>query len=249
MFIRESCPQCGSKRYKKNGLIHTGKPNHRCKDCGRQFVLSAENRLIPDDDRALIKRLLAERVSLRGICRVVLVSLSWLIEFAVECYEAAPEDLNVRLRDQPDGVIVQRLEVEADEAWSVVGKKANPQWLWLALDAKSRQVIVYQVGDRSKRSARKLGKKIPEVYRQYATFYTDGYTSYQGVIPPAQHQVVTKASRKTNHVERFNSTLRQRGSRLVRSALSFSKKLDNHIDAIRFFLSHYNLELREALPL
>ncbi len=249
MVIRESCPQCGSKRYKKNGRIHTGKQNHCCKDCGRQFVLSAENRLIPDDDRALIKRLLAERVSLRGICRVALVSLSWLIDFAVECYEAAPEDLNVRLPEQPDGVIVQRLEVEADEAWSFVGKKTNPQWLWLALDAKSRQVVAYHVGDRSKRSARKLWKKIPEVYRQHATFYTDGYVSYQGVIPSAQHQVVTKASRKTNHVERFNNTLRQRVSRLVRSALSFSKKLDNHIGAIKFFLCHYNLEVTAALPL
>ncbi len=80
MVIRESFPQCGLKRYKKNGLIHTGKRNHRCKDCGRQFVLSAENPLIPDDARALIKRLLAERVSLRGICRVALVSLSWRID-------------------------------------------------------------------------------------------------------------------------------------------------------------------------
>jgi insertion element IS1 protein InsB len=94
--------------------------------------------------------------------------------FAVECYEPVPEDLNVRLPEQPDGVIVQRLEVEANEAWSFVGKKANLQWLWLALDAKSRQVIGYHVGDRSKRSARKLWKKIPEVYRQHATFYTDG---------------------------------------------------------------------------
>ena len=89
---------------------------------------------------------------------------------------------------------------------------------------KSRQVIAFYVGDRSKRSARKLWKKIPAVYRQHATFYTDDYASYQGVIPAAQHQVVTKASRKTNHIERFNNTLRQRVSRLVRSALSFSKK-------------------------
>ena len=78
MVIRESCPRCGSKRYKKNGLAHSGKQNHRCNDGERQFVLSAENRLIPDDERALIKRLLAERVSLRGICRVALVSLSWV---------------------------------------------------------------------------------------------------------------------------------------------------------------------------
>ena len=57
---------------------------------------------------------------------MALVSLSWRIDFAVECYEATPDDLNVRLPKQPDGVIVQRLEVEADEAWSFVGKKTSP---------------------------------------------------------------------------------------------------------------------------
>jgi insertion element IS1 protein InsB len=55
-------------------------------------------------------------------------------------------------------------------------------------------------------------------------------------------------ARKTNHIERFNCTLRQRVSRLVRSALSFSKKLDHHIGAIKFFLCHYNLKVTAALP-
>jgi transposase-like protein len=73
------CPQYGSVRYRRNGRTHTGKPTHRCKDCGRQFVLNAENRLISDTDRALVKRLLAERLSVRGICRAVQVSLGWLV--------------------------------------------------------------------------------------------------------------------------------------------------------------------------
>lgn len=240
------CPQCGSRCYKRNGRIHTGKQNHRCKDCGRQFVLSAQNRRIGDTERALIKRLLNERVSLRGICRAVQVSLRWLVDFVVSCYAAAPDDLNVRLPEQPDGVIVQRLVVEADEAWSFVGKKANPQWLWLALEVQSRQVIAFYVGDRSRKSARKLWKKIPAGYRQ-ATFYTDGHASYHGVIPSAQHQVITKKARTTNHIERLNCTLRQRVSRLVRATLSFSKKLDNHIGAIKYFLCLYNLKVRAAL--
>jgi hypothetical protein len=51
-----------------------------------------------------------------------------------------------------------------------------------------------------------------------------------------------KKARKTNHIERFNNTLRQRLSRLVRDTLSFSKKVENHIGAIKFFICHYNLE-------
>ena len=65
------------------------------------------------------------------------------------------------------------------------------------------------------------------------TFYTDQYVVYEGVIPAAQHRAIHKLARKTNHLERFNNTLRQRVSRLARDALSFSKKLAHHIGAIK----------------
>jgi insertion element IS1 protein InsB len=56
------------------------------------------------------------------------------------------------------------------------------------------------------------------------------------------HNDLAKVSgRETNHIERFNNMLRQRVSRLVREALSFSKKLANHIGAIKLFICHYNL--------
>jgi insertion element IS1 protein InsB len=79
------------------------------------------------------------------------------------------------------------------------------------------------------------------VYREQATFHTDQYAAYTGVIPAARHKAITKQARKTNHIERLNNTLRQRVSRLVRDTLAFSKKLANHISAIKFFLCHYNL--------
>lgn len=34
-----TCPQCGSKAFKRNGYTRHGKQNHRCLDCGRQFSL------------------------------------------------------------------------------------------------------------------------------------------------------------------------------------------------------------------
>ena len=79
-----------------------------------------------------------------------------------------------------------------------------------------------------------MWEKIPVVYQEQATFYTDQYEVYKGVIPSAQHRAISKLARKTNHVERFNCTLRQRVSRLVRATLSFSKKLSHHIGAIRY---------------
>ncbi len=83
--------------------------------------------------------------------------------------------------------------------------------------------------------------EIPKAYRQHATFYTDQYVVYVGVIPAAQHHPIGKLARKTTHIERFHNTLRQRVSRLVRSALSFSKKRDNRIGAIKYFICNYTL--------
>jgi insertion element IS1 protein InsB len=84
-------------------------------------------------------------------------------------------------------------------------------------------------------------------HRQHATFYTDQYVGYEGVIPAVQHKAVSKLARKTDHIERFNNTLRQRVSRLAREALSFSKKLPHHIGAVKLFSCHYNLTKAPAL--
>ncbi|MGE0682220.1 MAG: IS1 family transposase [Candidatus Binatia bacterium] len=132
--------------------------------------------------------------------------------------------------------------------WSFVGKKANRHWVWIALDATTRQVIAFHVGDRSQESAEHLWANLPAGYRERARFYTDQYAVYKGVIPPARHYAISKLIRKTNHVERFNCTLRQRVSRLVRPTLSFSKSLTNHIGAIKYFICHYNLTRCAALP-
>jgi IS1 family transposase len=216
--------------------------------CGRAFVLQPENSVITDEQRVLIERLLLERISLRGICRAVGVGLQWLLQFMVTRFQAAPEDLYANPAEGTPAVILQRLEAELDELWSFVGKKTNRQWVWVAMDASTRQVIAFHVGDRSQTSAEHLWAKLPAMYRKRAMFYTDHYIVCKGVIPLAQHRAISKLARTTNHVERFNCTLRQRVSRLVRSTLSFSKNLANHIGAIKYFICHYNLTKCAALP-
>jgi insertion element IS1 protein InsB len=248
MITREACPQCGSRWYKRNGHIHTGKQNYRCKVCGRAFVLTPERAVITAEQHALIERLLLERISLRGICRAVGVGLQWLLQFMARRFQTAPDDLYAKPADGAPAVILQRLETEVDELWSFVGKKANRHWVWVAMDATTREVLAFHVGDRCGQSAAALWEKIPAVSQERALFYTDHYAVYTEVIPAAQHRPLTKLTRKTNHVERFNCTLQQRVSRLVRATLSFSKQLSHHIGAIRYFICDYNLTKCAALP-
>ena len=80
-------------------------------------------------------------------------------------------------------------------------------------------------------------------YRQCAVAYTDFWSAYGAVFPSQRHQAVGKETDLTSYIERFNNTLRQRVSRLVRKTLSFSKDLENLIGAIWYFVHHYNSSL------
>ena len=77
----------------------------------------------------------------------------------------------------------------------------HKQWIWSAMDAKTRQVVALHVGARSRQSAKQLWAKMPEAYRQHATFYTDQCVVYEGVMPAAQDKAISKVAQKTNHSE------------------------------------------------
>ena len=133
--------------------------------------------------------------------------------------------------------------MQCDELWSFVDHKGNKQWVWLALDAETREIIGLHVGDRSAQSAEALWNSLPALYRQCAVFYTDDWQAYQGVLPRTRHRVVSKDSGQTSYIERFNNSLRQRVSRFVRRSLAFSKSLRNHIGLLWNFVHHYNASL------
>lgn len=136
-----------------------------------------------------------------------------------------------------------KLTIQCDELWSFVNKKGNKQWVWLALDTITREIVGVYIGARDEASAQGLWDSLPPVYRQCAIAYTDFWAAYATVLPSNRHRAVGKETGKTSYIERLNNTLRQRVSRLVRKTLSFSKSLENHIGAIWYFIHYYNASL------
>ncbi len=88
-----SCSHCGSAKTKQNGHTHYGKQNHFCHGCQRQFVAGGQQWFVSDADKSLINKLLLERISLAGICRVCDVSQTWLLAYVRELYAQLPPDL------------------------------------------------------------------------------------------------------------------------------------------------------------
>ncbi len=89
------CPRCSSCRIVKNGFIHNGRQNNKCKDCSRQFVQHPVKKVIGEETRNLIDKLLLERVSLAGIVRVTGVSEQWLQKYVNALYQAVPKQVEV----------------------------------------------------------------------------------------------------------------------------------------------------------
>ena len=162
-----TCPSCSSTTIKKNGHIHNGKQNHRCLNCGRQFVLDPQQKIIDEEKRSLIRQALLERVSIEGICRIFNISMPWLLQFINEIIEELPEDLNATVTGTEE---LEVAVIELDEQWSYVQKKDNQQWLWLIFHSRTRQVLAMHVGKRTKKDAECLLQKLPEDLKKKPSF-------------------------------------------------------------------------------
>ena len=116
------CPNCHSGKIKRNGRTHYGKQNHKCKAFGRQFVLNNQH-TIPEDYREIVHIALLERISLRGINRLLEVSLTWVLQFATQTWAETPDHLGVNptLLKVTSPKKLQVTGLQMDEMWSFVG--------------------------------------------------------------------------------------------------------------------------------
>ena len=123
---------------------------------------------------------------------------------------------------------------ELDEMWSYVGKKAEPRWLWHAIDHASGTVLAYLFGRRLDTVFLQL-KELLEPFG-ITRFYTDGWGTYERHIVPEQHVV---GKQYTQTIESKHINLRTRIKRLVRRTLCFSKTTTMHDLVIGLFINRY----------
>ena len=145
-----NCPICKSDKIVKNGSLSNGKQKYNCKKCGRQFVLNPQKQPISNETKDLIDKLLLERVSLAGILRVTGVSNRWLQSYVNDKYDNIPQPVIVSKNRYG------RLTIECDEIWSFVFRQKNKQWVWLAIDRDTREIVGVAIGDRHRKISQKL---------------------------------------------------------------------------------------------
>ena len=141
---------------------------------------------LPLAKRVMILSILCEGSSMRSISRVADVSINTVTKLLVDAGETclALHDELVR------GVRSQR--VQCDEIWSFCYAKAKnvptatsapggagDVWTWTALDADTKLMVTYFVGDRSEESALILADDLrARVATQRVQITTDGHSAY-----------------------------------------------------------------------
>lgn len=83
------------------------------------------------------------------------VSESWLQSHVNQHYATISQTVAVKPKAKG------KLTVQMGELWSFVDDKGNQQWVWLAMDAQSREIIGCHIGDRSGDSDRALWQSLP----------------------------------------------------------------------------------------
>lgn len=200
-----ACPSCQSDSVMRNGRTRHQKQNYKCRDCGRQFVQDPQWRMISEETKGILDRLLLEKLSLAGIARALQISELWLQQYVNAKYQQVEREVQVRPKPKC------RLTIQMDELWSFVRDKGNKQWVWLAQDAQTREIVGVHIGDRSAHSAQALWQSLPPLYRQCAVVYSDFQSAYAQVLPSKRHRAVGKETGKTNYIVRA-SVAKQNGS-------------------------------------
>ena len=134
-------------------------------------------------------------------------------------------------------VVPSRLtELQIDEMWSFVGKKANQRWLWYCYDAERKKIISFQLGRRTDESCKKLLKKLEGC--QVLRYCTDEWDSYQKLLPTTKHWI---GKDLTQNIERHNLNFRTHIKRMQRETICFSKSDQMHDAVLKLYIHHSNL--------
>lgn len=149
------------------------------------------NRL-PAATRATILSLLVEGSSLRSISRITDTSINTVTKLLVDAGQACIDfhDQNVR------GVRAKRVQV--DEIWEYVYAKARnvekakkapagagDAWTWTAIDADSKLVVSWLVGERDGHAAYAFMMDLAERLADRVQLTSDGLKVYEGAVEDA----------------------------------------------------------------
>jgi IS1 family transposase len=160
---------------------------------------------------AMITKLLCESVGIRGIGRILRLSINTVLS-RIKRIAAA-------IKKPAIGPHLCALEM--DEMSVFIGNRRNKCWIIYLLERSTGKVVDFVVGNRSKETIQSLLGFLSQT--QPPAIYTDYFPSYRSAIPAHLH---IPGRAVTNHIERMNLNLRTHIKRLGRRTICYSKSTE-----------------------
>jgi IS1 family transposase len=145
--------------------------------------------VLPTAKRAQVLKTLCQGVSMRGTAELCDVSMNAVVKLLADAGEAcawAHDDLVQN---------VKASKIQCDELWSftyakkknVATAKAAPKgagdtWTWTALDAESKLIVSYYVGERNGRNAKAFLRDLERRLSNRVQLTTDGHRMYISAV-------------------------------------------------------------------
>lgn len=196
----------------RGACVRTGVRNniqlYRCKSCKKYQRSVYRNLACNTGTNKSIVKLLIEGVSIRGIARVLRISMTTVIERIKRIAKSINKSYSY----------VKNRICEIDELWTFVGSKRNEVWITYSIDRGTKEVIHFHGGERTKEKIQQVTNKV--LAMEPRRVCTDGLTVYKSLIPKALNRIGLP---NTRHIERFNLNLRTHLKRLSRKTICFSK--------------------------
>jgi IS1 family transposase len=147
---------------------------------------------LPRDKRIQIISLLVEGMSLRTVTRVTGVSINTVTKLLIDAGKACDEFQSLAFRN------LTSRRIEVDEIWAfcyakqknVAGAKAAPEgagdiWTWTAIDADTKLIPSWLVGDRSGETAKVFISDLASRLVTRVQLTSDGHKSYLQAVEQA----------------------------------------------------------------
>lgn len=181
---------------------------YKCKLCRKKFQLGFAYKAYNIGINNSITILLKEGCGIRSIARILNISKNTVLARIVS--------IGKKLKAKP--LLQKGCSYEIDEIWTFIGNKSNVTWITYAIERKSKNIVGFILGSKTKENIQPLVHKL--ILSVPKHIYTDGLNIYPALIPNTIHR---RFQYCTNIIERNNLTLRTHLKRLNRRTICFSK--------------------------
>lgn len=182
-------------KYCKSVCIKRGKCNetqrYQCKQCGKSFLEKYIKPVIPKEKYHLTIKLNNEGCSISSIGRLLKISKS-SVQRLIDRISSTIEEPEINEKHQ---------SYEVDELRTFCGAKSKELWLIYAINKKTRQVMDFVVGRRTKENISKVLSTLMSLSPKH--IYTDQLNIYKSIISKPIHKIYPRC---TNYIERKNLT-------------------------------------------